>query len=95
MASLAEKLASNITFDDFKKATDLKHRLFFTLLILILYRLGSFIPLPGIDASIVKSFFDSQTNGGILSMLCARFCDVIYSFSFSKGSFLKAFGVPS
>lgn len=68
MASLAEKLASNITFDDFKKATDLKHRLFFTLLILILYRLGSFIPLPGIDASIVKSFFDSQANGGILSM---------------------------
>lgn len=68
MASLAEKLASNITFDDFKKATDLKHRLLFTLLILVIYRLGSFIPLPGIDASIVKSFFDSQANGGILSM---------------------------
>lgn len=68
MASLAEKLASNITFDDFKKATDLKHRLLFTLLILVIYRLGSFIPLPGIDASIVKSFFDSQSNGGILSM---------------------------
>ncbi len=68
MVSLAEKLASNITFDDFKKATDLKHRLFFTLLILIIYRLGSFIPLPGIDASVVKSFFNSQSNGGILSM---------------------------
>ncbi|MCR5506782.1 MAG: preprotein translocase subunit SecY [bacterium] len=68
MVSLAEKLASNITFDDFKKATDLKHRLFFTLLILVIYRLGSFIPLPGVDASIVKSFFNSQSNGGILSM---------------------------
>ncbi len=68
MVSLAEKLASNITFDDFKKATDLKHRLFFTLLILVIYRLGSFIPLPGIDASVVKSFFNSQSNGGILSM---------------------------
>ena len=68
MVSLAEKLASNITFDDFKKATDLKRRLFFTLLILIIYRLGSFIPLPGIDASVVKSFFNSQSNGGILSM---------------------------
>ena len=68
MVSLAEKLASNITFDDFKKATDLKHRLFFTLLILVIYRLGSFIPLPGVDASIVKSFFNSQANGGILSM---------------------------
>ena len=68
MVSLAEKLASNITFDDFKKATDLKHRLFFTLLILVIYRLGSFIPLPWIDASVVKSFFNSQSNGGILSM---------------------------
>ncbi len=68
MVSLAEKLASNITFDDFKKATDLKRRLFFTLLILVIYRLGSFIPLPGIDASVVKSFFNSQSNGGILSM---------------------------
>ena len=68
MVSLAEKLASNITFDDFKKATDLKHRLFFTLLILVIYRLGSFIPLPGIDASGVQSFFNSQSNGGIFSM---------------------------
>lgn len=68
MVSLAEKLASNITFDDFKKAKDLKRRVLFTLFILILYRLGSFIPLPGVDASIVKSFFDSQSNGGILSM---------------------------
>ena len=65
---MAEKLASNITFDDFKKAKDLKRRILFTLFILILYRLGSFIPLPGVDASIVKSFFDSQSNGGILSM---------------------------
>lgn len=68
MVSLAEKLASNITFDDLKKAKDLKRRILFTLFILILYRLGSFIPLPGVDASIVKSFFDSQSNGGILSM---------------------------
>ena len=68
MVSLSEKLASNITFDDFKKAKDLKRRILFTLFILILYRLGSFIPLPGVDASIVKSFFDSQSNGGILSM---------------------------
>ena len=68
MASLAEKLASNITFDDFKKAKDLKSRLFFSVLILILYRLGSFIPLPGIDASVVRSFFEGQSNGGLLGM---------------------------
>ena len=68
MVSLAEKLASNITFDDFKKSTDLKRRILFTLFILILYRLGSFIPLPGVDASIVKGFFDAQSGSGLLSM---------------------------
>ncbi|MDR2098402.1 MAG: preprotein translocase subunit SecY [Rickettsiales bacterium] len=68
MASLAEKLASNVTFDDFKKAGDLKKRILFTIFILIVYRLGSFIPLPGVDASIVKSFFDSQSGGGLLGM---------------------------
>lgn len=68
MASLTEKLASNITFDDFRKAVDLKKRLWFSFFILVLYRLGSFIPLPGVDASIVRSFFDGQTGGGLLSM---------------------------
>lgn len=68
MVSLAEKLASNVSFDDFKKATDLKRRILFTVFILIVYRLGSFIPLPGVDASIVKSFFDSQSGGGFLNM---------------------------
>ena len=68
MANLAEKLASNITLDDFKKATDLKRRLWFTAIILIIYRLGSFIPLPGVDASVVKDFFEGQSGGGILGM---------------------------
>ncbi|MDR3126720.1 MAG: preprotein translocase subunit SecY, partial [Rickettsiales bacterium] len=66
MASLAEKLASNITFDDFKKATDLKKRIWFTLCLLIIYRLGSYIPLPGVNASIVQSFFEG--SGGFLGM---------------------------
>jgi len=71
MANLAEKLANSITFEDFKKAKELKQRLLFTLIILIIYRLGSFIPLPGVDASIVKSFFDTQSQGGILGMFDA------------------------
>ncbi|MCL2439575.1 MAG: preprotein translocase subunit SecY [Alphaproteobacteria bacterium] len=68
MSNLAEKLASRISFEDFKKATELKKRLWFTLGILIIYRLGSFIPLPGVDASVVKAFFDAQSGGGFLGM---------------------------
>ena len=49
MASAAEQLARNINFGAFNKATELKKRIWFTLGALIVYRLGTFIPLPGID----------------------------------------------
>ncbi|MDR0367029.1 MAG: preprotein translocase subunit SecY [Rickettsiales bacterium] len=68
MASLAEKLASRISFDDFKNASDLKRRIWFTLFVLIIYRLGSFVPLPGVDAKVVAAFFDAQSGGGFLGM---------------------------
>ncbi|MDD3050588.1 MAG: preprotein translocase subunit SecY [Candidatus Cloacimonetes bacterium] len=45
---------------------DLKKKIFFTAFLLIIYRLGSFIPLPGVDASVLKSFLGSQTAGGNL-----------------------------
>jgi preprotein translocase subunit SecY len=48
MASAAEQLASNLNFGAFSKATELKKRLWFTLGALIVYRLGTYIPLPGI-----------------------------------------------
>ena len=49
MASAAEQLAANLNFGAFGKATELKKRLWFTLGALIVYRLGTYIPLPGID----------------------------------------------
>src|SRR5919205_307112 len=49
MASAAEQLASSISFANFQKATELKKRLWFTLGALILFRLLSFVPVPGID----------------------------------------------
>ncbi|WP_020592326.1 preprotein translocase subunit SecY [Kiloniella laminariae] len=67
MASAAEQLASNINFSSFSKATDLKKRIWFTLGALIVYRLGTYIPLPGIDPSIFKQAFNSQA-GGMLGM---------------------------
>ena len=49
MASAAEQLAANMNFGAFQKATDLHKRLWFTLGALIVYRLGTYIPIPGID----------------------------------------------
>jgi preprotein translocase subunit SecY len=67
MASAAEQLAANINFGAFSKATELKKRIWFTLGALIVYRLGTYIPLPGIDPAILKDVF-SQQQGGILGM---------------------------
>ena len=47
MASAAEQLAANINFGAFSKATELKKRLWFTVMVLIVYRLGTYIPIPG------------------------------------------------
>ncbi|WP_176083469.1 preprotein translocase subunit SecY [Martelella sp. HB161492] len=67
MASAAEQLASNLNFSTFAKATDLKKRLWFTLLALIVYRLGTHIPLPGINLDAYAQVFQGQA-GGILGM---------------------------
>jgi len=67
MASVAEQLAANINFGAFAKATELKKRIWFTLGALIVYRLGTYIPTPGIDPEALKEIF-SQQAGGILGM---------------------------
>jgi len=67
MASAAEQLAANINFGAFAKATELKKRLWFTLGALIVYRLGTYIPLPGIDPRVLAEMFREQ-GGGILGM---------------------------
>ena len=67
MASAAEQLAASINFGAFSKATELKNRIWFTLGALVIYRLGTYIPLPGIDAGILQEIF-KQNAGGILGM---------------------------
>ena len=67
MASAAEQLASNINFGAFAKATELKKRIWFTLGALIIYRLGTYIPLPGIDPVALDTLFQQQA-GGIIGM---------------------------
>ncbi len=65
MASAAEQLAANINFSSLGKSEDLKKRLWFTLGALIVYRLGSYIPIPGIDTNEVAKFA-AQNASGIL-----------------------------
>ena len=68
MTSAAEQFASNINLASFAKADELKKRLLFTLGALIVYRLGTFVPLPGIDPEAFARGFQSQ-QGGLLGTL--------------------------
>lgn len=67
MASPTESLAANMNMSAFSKATELKSRIWFTVLALIVYRLGTYIPLPGIDPVALGELF-KQHGGGILGM---------------------------
>ncbi|MEE8515054.1 MAG: preprotein translocase subunit SecY, partial [Alphaproteobacteria bacterium] len=67
MASAAEQLAANINFGAFAKATELKKRIWFTLIVLVVYRMGTYIPIPGIDPQILADIFRQQQSG-ILGM---------------------------
>ena len=65
MASAADQLASNISLSKFSKATDLKKRLWFTLGALIVFRMLSYVPLPGVDPTALN-LLANQTQGGVL-----------------------------
>ena len=67
MASPTESLASKMNFSAFSKATELKSRIWFTIMALIVYRLGTYIPVPGIDPIALSESFQ-QHAGGILGM---------------------------
>ncbi|MET0195159.1 MAG: preprotein translocase subunit SecY, partial [Hyphomicrobiaceae bacterium] len=67
MVSAAEQLASNLNFGAFAKAEDLKKRLWFTLAALLVYRLGTYIPIPGINPQAFADAFKAQSSG-ILGM---------------------------
>ena len=67
MASAAEQLAANLSLGTLSKATELKKRIWFTLGALIVYRIGTYIPVPGVDAAVMGELL-SQHGGGILGM---------------------------
>ncbi|OWU84019.1 preprotein translocase subunit SecY [Oceanicola sp. 22II-s10i] len=70
MVSAAEQMAANTSWAALGKATELRQRIFFTILLLIVYRLGTFIPVPGIDGAALREFMEGAASGlgGILTM---------------------------
>ena len=70
MASAAEQMAANLSWGALGKATDLRARIFFTILLLCVYRLGTYIPVPGIDGQSLREFMENAGAGigGILNM---------------------------
>ncbi len=67
MASAAEQLARNMNWQSFARATELQKRIWFTLGALVAYRLGTFIPIPGVDPEQFQQAFQGQA-GGLLGM---------------------------
>jgi len=100
MASAAEQLAANINFGAIAKATELKKRLWFTLAALVVYRLGTYIPIPGVDPAVLERIF-AQHSGGVLGvflgvvipMVVSHFSDIETVLSW--WSILLAFGISS
>ena len=70
MASAAEQMAANLSWGALGKATDLRKRIVYTILLLMVYRLGTYIPVPGIDGTALRNFMDNAGSGlsGMLSM---------------------------
>ncbi|MSO71160.1 MAG: preprotein translocase subunit SecY [Alphaproteobacteria bacterium] len=69
MASAAEQLVANLNLGAFGKATELKNRIWFTLACLVVYRLGTYIPMPGIDPAVIRDIFSRPS--GIVGMVDA------------------------
>lgn len=68
MSLSIEQLSSGFSFETFKKADDFKKRLLFTILALVVYRIGAYLPLPGVDSEAMKAIA-SQHSSGILGFL--------------------------
>lgn len=68
MVSEIEQFAAGMSFDVFKKAKDLKKRIYFTLLALIVCRLGTYVPLPGVNPLVISEFI-KQSAGGLMGVL--------------------------
>ena len=92
MASAAEQLAANMNVGAFQKATDLHKRLWFTLWALIVYRLGTYIPIPGIDIAAFAEAFNGQAKGilGMFNMFSGGAVQRMAIFSLNVMPYISA-----
>ena len=92
MASAAEQLAQNLSFKTFQKATDLKKRIVFTLLALVVYRLGTYIPIPGINPEAFAQAFERQSQGvlGLLNVFAGGAVERLAIFALGIMPYISA-----
>ncbi len=92
MASAAEQLAANMNFGAFQKATELHKRIWFTLIALIVYRLGTYIPIPGIDTVAFAQAFEGQSKGilGMFNMFSGGAVQRMAIFSLNVSPYISA-----
>ncbi len=92
MASAAEQLAANMNVSAFQKATDLHKRLWFTMGALIVYRLGAYIPIPGIDSVEFAKAFDTHSQGilGMFNMFSGGAVSRMAIFSLNVMPYISA-----
>ena len=92
MASAAEQLAANVNLGAFSKATELKKRIWFTLGALIVYRLGTFIPLPGIDPVVLEEIFRANQSGvlGMFNMFAGGALERMTIFALNIMPYISA-----
>jgi preprotein translocase subunit SecY len=68
MASRADQMASNLNLSKFGQATELKNRIWFTIGALIIFRMLSFVPLPGVDPIAQALLYANNASGGVLDI---------------------------
>src|SRR3546814_473997 len=92
MASAAEQLAANMNFDAFAKATELHKRIWFTLIAMVVYRLGCYLPMPGIDIHAFAQAFQGPSKGilGMFNMFSGGAVQRMAVFSLNVMPYISA-----
>ncbi len=92
MVSAAEQLAANLNLGAFSKAEELKRRIWFTLGALLIYRFGTFIPLPGVDVAAFADAFKSQAQGvlGLFNMFAGGAVERLAIFALNIMPYISA-----
>lgn len=92
MASAAEQLAANMNFASFQKATELHKRIWFTIIALVVYRLGSYVPIPGIDVNAFARLFNDNSQGilGMFNMFSGGAVSRMAIFSLNVMPYISA-----